>query len=108
FVLPALTVGNYFTLPGGQGTALFAGEGITTSQTIYIYAETGTTPNCTDESSFEVTIFQTPVVDILQDVTACDSFTLPSLSVGQYFTEPNGAGTILAAGTNITSTQTVY
>ena len=56
YTLPALTVGNYFTGAGGTGTALSAGNSITSTQTIYVYAETGTTPNCTDENSFTVTI----------------------------------------------------
>ena len=56
YVLPALTVGNYYTGSGGTGTALSAGNTITSSQTIYVYAQTGTTPNCTDENSFTVTI----------------------------------------------------
>ena len=45
YTLPALTVGNYFTATGGGGTALFAGNVISTTQTIFVYAETGTTPN---------------------------------------------------------------
>ncbi|MGV3460634.1 MAG: choice-of-anchor L domain-containing protein, partial [Flavobacterium sp.] len=49
YVLPVLAVGNYFTQPGGAGTQLNAGDVITTSQTIHIYAQTGTTPNCTDQ-----------------------------------------------------------
>ncbi|MBK9461058.1 MAG: hypothetical protein IPN94_16920, partial [Sphingobacteriales bacterium] len=56
YTLPALTVGNYFTGTGGTGTALFAGNIIASTQTIYVYAETGTTPNCTDEEDFSVTI----------------------------------------------------
>ncbi|MBP6237069.1 MAG: T9SS type A sorting domain-containing protein [Saprospiraceae bacterium] len=107
YTLPALTVGNYFTGPGGTGTALFAGNNITSTQTIYVYAETGTTPNCTDENSFDVTINITPVADAPSDVTECDSYTLPALTVGNYFTGPGGTGTALFAGNNITSTQTI-
>jgi len=63
FILPTLTAGNnYYTGTGGSGTVLNAGDVITTSQTIYIYAESNTTPNCTDESSFNVTINTTPVL----------------------------------------------
>ncbi len=108
YTLPALTVGNYFTGAGGTGTALVAGNTITSSQTIYVYAQTGTTPNCTDENSFTVTINTTPVADAPANVTACDSYTLPALTVGNYFTGAGGTGTALVAGNNITSSQTIY
>ncbi|MCB9316493.1 MAG: metallophosphoesterase, partial [Lewinellaceae bacterium] len=108
YTLPVLTVGNYFTGTNGTGTALNAGAAITSSQTLYVYAETGTTPNCTDENSFNVTINTTPTADAPADVTACDSYTLPVLTVGNYFTGTNGTGTALNAGAAITSTQTLY
>jgi gliding motility-associated-like protein len=108
YVLPALVVGNYFTGSNGTGTALSAGEVITSSQTIYVYAETGTVPNCSDENSFNVTINATPTVDVLSDVSACGNYTLPALTVGNYFTGSNGTGTALNAGDVISNTQTVY
>ncbi|MCX7549960.1 IPT/TIG domain-containing protein, partial [Xanthomarina sp. F2636L] len=52
YTLPALTVGTYFTGTNGTGTQLNAGDVISTTQTIYIYNETGTAPNiCSNESS---------------------------------------------------------
>jgi gliding motility-associated-like protein len=108
YSLPALTVGNYFTATNGGGTALNAGDPITSTQTVFVYAETATTPNCTDENSFVVTINDTPIVDTPTDVTACDTYTLPALSVGNYFTATNGTGTALFAGDAIISTQTLY
>lgn len=56
FVLPTLTNGNYYTLSGGNGTALFAGDIISTSQTIYIYNVDPTDASCFAESSFMITI----------------------------------------------------
>ncbi|KQC30250.1 hypothetical protein AAY42_10465 [Flagellimonas eckloniae] len=56
FELPVLTNGGYFRGTGGTGAALMAGDHITTSQTLFIYAETGIASNCSDESSFNVTI----------------------------------------------------
>ncbi|VXC38183.1 conserved hypothetical protein [Flavobacterium sp. 9AF] len=108
YVLPVLTVGNYYTGPGGTGTMLSASNVITTSQTLYVYAETGTTPNCTDENSFTITIITSPVADAPADVTVCDSYVLPSLTVGNYYTGPGGTGTMLSASNVITTTQTVY
>ncbi|MBL0073124.1 MAG: hypothetical protein IPP34_15510 [Bacteroidetes bacterium] len=61
---------------------------------MYIYAETGTTPNCTDENSFTITINTTPVADDPADVNACDSYTLPALTVGNYFSGTGGTGTV--------------
>lgn len=60
YSLPALPVGNYYTGPGGTGTLLNADASVTASQTIYVYATSGTTPSCTDEESFLVTIVPSP------------------------------------------------
>ncbi len=106
YILPILTNGDYFTSTGGVNP-IAVGTEITTSQTIYVYAESGTTPNCTNENSFTVTINETPIVDELNDVVVCDSYILPSLINGNYFTNTNGVGPI-AVGTAITSTQTIY
>src|SRR5690606_6213640 len=108
YTLPVLTNGDYFTGSGGTGTPLFAGNSIITTQTIYVYAETGTTPNCSAETSFLVTINPTPIVDDPADVTSCDSYTLPALTNGNYFTGSGGTGTPLFAGNSITTTQTIY
>jgi gliding motility-associated-like protein len=105
YTLPALTVGNYFTGPNGTGTMLNAGEIINNDQTIYVYAQTGTTPNCSDEVSFSTTIFN---VDELSDITTCERYTLPALNIGRYYTGILGTGTELFAGQTITSSQTIY
>lgn len=105
YSLPALIVGSYYTGPGKTGTPLFENDIITSTQTIYVYAETGTTPNCSDEKSFLVTIFN---VDELPNVTTCESYTLPQLTIGRYFTQPNGAGTLLQAGQVLNASQTIY
>ncbi len=61
YTLPALSQdNNYFTQTNGGGTQLNAGDIITTTQTIFVFAQTGTTPNCTDENSFTVTINNAP------------------------------------------------
>jgi gliding motility-associated-like protein len=185
YVLPALNNGNYFTGPGGSGTALFAGDVIDENAMYFIYfgpdingcfnessflayfvdeyeplldncssftvpstpynigafytapggptgtgtlIPTGTVfPNntlssivqpiyyyaevngvfCRDEL-FNINIHPLPLVDTLPDVTYCNSFTLPVLTNGNYFSEPGGTGTPYFAGNTINTSQTIY
>jgi hypothetical protein len=46
------------------------------------------------------------VVDKPNDVNACDSYTLPILTTGKYYTLSKGSQ--LNPGTSITSTQKIY
>lgn len=111
YVLTALQVGDYFTGPNGTGTMLPAGTVITSSQRIYIYAVSGTSPACTAENSFQINIFSTSA-DVLANVTACDNYTLPTLTANnKYYTQsggPNGTGVEILPGTIITNSQTIY
>ena len=102
YALPTIVNGGFYTLPGGQGTNLFSGNPINTTQTIYVYSNDG---RCSNETSFVVTIIDT---SIYSTVISCGSFTLPAISLGNYYTQPMGAGTIIPAGTSITSSQVVY
>ena len=122
--LPAITgtnlTGNeaFYTAPNGGGTQLNPGDVITTAgaNTIYVYCETGTTPNCFDETSFVVTINLTPIIDPILDVTQCDTYTLPAITgtnlTGNeaFYTAPNGGGTQLNPGDLITTAgaNTIY
>ncbi|MBY8963406.1 choice-of-anchor L domain-containing protein, partial [Flavobacterium sp. D11R37] len=73
YALPTLTAGNYYTQPGGNGTMLNEGTVITATQTIYVYAESGTSPNnCTDEGSFTVTIYPQPALPTPSNYPLCD------------------------------------
>lgn len=110
YSLPTLAAGNYYTQIGGLGTVIPAGTVITTSQTIYIYANTTSTPNCTSTFTLNITIKLKPVVDDLPDFIRCSSnpFVLPVLSGGNYYTLTNGGGTLLNAGDIIFTTQTIY
>ena len=69
-----MAIGNYFTGPNGTGTPLTAGTAFSTSQTIYIYAISPYLPSCSDESSFTVTIIDTPIANAvpLSQRTICD------------------------------------
>jgi gliding motility-associated-like protein len=108
YTLPALTVGNYYTEPLGQGTLIPFGTVLTATQTIYVYAQIGNRLNCAAEASFLVTISQTPALPSFANVNRCGNYVLPALTEGNYYTGSNGAGTLLTAGTSIISTQTVY
>ncbi|TRW22435.1 T9SS type B sorting domain-containing protein [Flavobacterium zepuense] len=109
YILPALTVGNYYTAAGGAGTLIPAGTELIATTTVYVYAETGTVPNCTSETNFTVTVSPTPAVVELDDVATCDSYTLEALPAGNvYYTGPGATGTTLAAGTVIIDSQTIY
>jgi len=108
YVLPSLTLGNYFTEPNGSGTQLATGTVINTNQTIYVYAQVGDRLNCSAEKSFTVTISTTPVLNTFANVIKCGSYVLPALTQGNYFTGPNGTGSLLTVGSSITTSQTVY
>ncbi|MBD3584106.1 fibronectin type III domain-containing protein, partial [Flavobacterium selenitireducens] len=93
FTLPALSPNNnYYTGPNGTGTQLTAGQCITASQTVYIWAAVG--ESCSNGSEFEVVINATPNVGDFQAVVACDSYALPALAVGGYFGQPGGVDPI--------------
>ena len=103
--LQPLTNGQYFSASGGNGTQLFAGDVISSSQTIYIY---NTNAFCDAETSFNVEIRAFPPVDNFTDIFSCDPYVLPVLSNGQYFTETGAQGAQLNAGDIIPVTQTLY
>jgi gliding motility-associated-like protein len=102
YILPTLLNGNYYTAAGGQGTALFVGAIITSNQTIYVYANNG---QCTNETTFRVNLINT---GIYMPITSCGGFILPAIPIGNYYDSPLGAGTIIPAGTLITTSQTVF
>lgn len=112
FILPALTSGNYYTQTNGGGTRLNAGDTITTNQTLFIYAETGTTPNCTSETSFSITInpLPMPVAPVANTDRFCETYTLPAFANNDqsYFTGINGSGNQLNPGDVINTTQSIY
>jgi len=104
---------QYYTATNGGGTAYAVGATInyadfaTYPVTLYIYDATGTTPNCTDEESFLLTIKESPVFAAINDLDECDSYVLPAIngtglnSGLQYHTATNGGGTAYAVGTTI-------
>jgi gliding motility-associated-like protein len=111
YVLPALTSPfNYYTGPAGTGT-MYSGAGgdiISSTQQLYVYAQSGL---CTAESTLNITI-DTLNLFVQNSVSDCNNFTLAPLPANNtYYTAtggPNGTGTVIAPGTVITQTQTIY
>ncbi|MDD3860924.1 MAG: hypothetical protein PHW83_12055, partial [Bacteroidales bacterium] len=105
--LPALTIGGNYFLSSGGVDPISAGTTIIENTTIYVYAESGTVPNCTIENSFTITLFTTPDINDLADQSPCKTFEFPvitgvNLTGNQaYYTEPNGGGTMYNAGDQI-------
>ncbi len=95
YVLATIDNGNYFTESNGSGVSLQPEDHIYTSQTIYIYSVDPANPDCTNESSFKITINEPPNLDEFQDISACDGFTLAELNDGNYFTEPERTRNII-------------
>ncbi|MGY0391920.1 T9SS type B sorting domain-containing protein [Bizionia sp. KMM 8389] len=116
YFLPALTSGTYYTEtggPGGTGVTMAAGDQILTTQDVYVYDETGTTPNCFDENMFTVTInsctlavsasADTPAIcsDATADVTLTATPS-PAIPVGNYTYSWTLQGDATVLGTNQT------
>lgn len=83
YVLPTPASGfQYWTMPGGMGTAIAPGTVISQSKVIYANAESGTIPNCTSEYEIEINIGEQTI--ILENLTGCDlgngeaNFLLPA------------------------------
>lgn len=91
--LPALVKGSYYTGTKKSGTLKVTGEFITSSQDIFIYDETGTSPNCFAEKTQKITINNTPKLNTFSDTSVCDSIQLPLLTAGNYFSATNQGGT---------------
>ncbi|WP_168196937.1 fibronectin type III domain-containing protein [Flavobacterium alkalisoli] len=83
------------------------GSSIVASETgIY---EVSVVTGCEATEAVQVTVYEIPVADVMENVTECDVFELPVLSTNNiYYTGPDATGDMLAAGTEITTDQTIY
>ncbi|MBW8333580.1 MAG: metallophosphoesterase, partial [Prolixibacteraceae bacterium] len=107
YTLPALTNGNYLTEINGGGTALVAGNLITSSTTLFVYTPaSGSCPAV--ENSFDITINTPVLADAPAPVSACGSYTLLPLTNGNYFSATGGTGTPKSAGDVISSSTTLF
>lgn len=117
FTIPIINDGQFYTESGGLGYLLPAGTVVSPTQlimangsthnihmplTLYLYANNGT---CANESTTTLHILDTTQ---FTDVEQCGPYLLPAMSVGGYFTQPNGLGTAIDASAPITQSKTVY
>jgi gliding motility-associated-like protein len=108
YQLPPLVLGDYYALPNGEGPIIPVGTVLTNSQKIYVYKIIGTRLTCSDQDDFLVTITTSPILTNSSDAFSCGNYILPSLPLGNYFSQPLGGGTIFSAGQSITSSQQMY
>lgn len=98
----------YFTESGGMGTQFNAGDVITNTTTLFLYAGI---EGCNQEFTFEVVIEEEAVIDDPEDVVTCGVYALPEITGTNidnvsYYTEIDGGGNIVSPGT-IISTSTI-
>lgn len=116
-ILPPITGSNlsgngkYYTGPGGTGIAYDPGITITTSQTLYIFDNSG---GCTDEEIVVITIIPLVTFDDIPDLEGCGSVVLPAItgvgvsSDAYYSTNSDGTGTTYTQGSTVTSSVVLY
>ncbi|OIQ15377.1 MAG: hypothetical protein BM557_11455 [Flavobacterium sp. MedPE-SWcel] len=81
-------------VPNGQQEPIFARLSSTSDETF-------------DTTSFLIA-YGIDWVPTLNDITECEEYILPTLQVGNYYTDSNGTGTMLSAGDAITTSQIIY
>ncbi|WP_298122051.1 choice-of-anchor L domain-containing protein, partial [Flavobacterium sp.] len=72
-----------------------------TITTAGVYEVVVNNSGCIASDSTTASITPIPVPDAPANVVACDSYTLPALTTGNYYTGSNGTGTMLSAGNTI-------
>ena len=117
YILPAITQAagennQYFDGPHIVGSPLpqviSAGTPITSTKTIYVYNFKNARKPCDAETSFTVTVNPNPVLPNFPAIISCGDYTLPALTLGNYYSQTGGLGTQYLAGDKIKSNQTVY
>ncbi|PCI97348.1 MAG: hypothetical protein COB15_07865 [Flavobacteriales bacterium] len=107
---------NYFPLgttfswtfgDGSTGTGLNPAHQYTNPGTYAVQLIVTDTSLCTDTTNLTMNVNALPNPDAPANVSVCQSYILPALNVGNYFTSSGGVGPI-PVGTNITTTQTIF
>jgi gliding motility-associated-like protein len=118
FSLPTIIgQGDYYTAPDGPyGTGVKLTPPylpITSTSTIYIYAEDTSRVSCSDEENFTITIYNTPVIDPIAPITRCESYIIPAYTtpINKYYTQTGGTtnpNTEIFPGDIISTSTTIY
>ena len=101
----------YYTGANGTGTQFNEGQSITASTTLFIFDGV---LGCSDETTIDITILDEPQLQAVAPVTACGSYSLPTiqgtnLTGGEaYYTGPGGSGTQLPVGQAITGSTLLF
>lgn len=92
-------------LDANVGSPLGAGIPLVNGTVYYATQTVG----CESLTRTAVTVtINTVAVDAVSDVVTCSNYVLPALVNGNYYTAPDGGGTMLAAGDVITETTLLY
>ena len=89
---------------------------LNTPSTIYSYANPGTYDVslsvsdgvCIDDTTIQLNVYAEPIIDNPSDVISCDTYVLPTLSSGSYYTGSSGSGIQLNEGVILDITQNVF
>lgn len=127
FILPELTNGKYYKLPGGPN--VFGQQeivspdnkieigGVNPPGTYYVYNQeihilpSGGQVVCNNEHAFTITIQPFPSLDQAINTNECTPYSLPQPTLGNYYTEPDGpygVGQIVDPNTVYSTTETFY
>jgi|GEM_PF-2855468 len=117
FILTAIQGPNvsanaaYFTQSNGAGTRFATGDTLQTTITLFAFDTNGT---CSNQDTFTITILPAPILNPINDTTACVFFKLPTIkgtglsANAAYFTQANGTGTRFAVGDTIKTTTNLF
>ncbi len=114
--LPAFitgTPGEYYSQTKKGGNLIPTGTYFKKDTTLFVYAETGSTPNCFSEKTRVITVNKRSNLKSVKDTTVCDTFLLPTIIgtnlTGQenYFETPKSTLSTAIKGP-ITATKTIY
>ncbi len=127
FILPELTNGRYYKLPGGPN--VFGQQEVVSPDnvieiggenppgTYYVYNQevhtlsTGGQIVCSNEHAFTITIQPFPGLDQAININECGPYSLPQPTLGNYYTAPDGpygTGQIVDPNTVYSTTETFY
>jgi gliding motility-associated-like protein len=109
YSLPVDSNGGIYYTGTNKGLPIIPpGTVINSTTPIYVYKESGSSPlNCTSEKLFTIYVGISNIT-VPTDVTSCSTYLLPPLVVGEYRTAAAGGGSVVASGTPINSTTTLW